>query len=160
MRPRTRLQAPTLTAPALALALAGLLLAGCGSSPRIGSPSSGSASVPSYVHEPFSAKQQLIATGARLIVADGCSACHLNGSSSRLGPSFESFAGHEATLADGRRVLVDEAFLRAALRDPAAHSLRGYGPTAMLRALAPLQLGRHPHDVQALAAFIEEVGPE
>ncbi len=117
-------------------------------------------SVPAHVREPFSPQQHLIAAGARLIVSDGCSACHLVGASTRLGPNFDSFAGHEVTLANGRRALVDESFLRASLVDPAAYSLRGYRAAPMLRALARLHLAAHPHDVAALAAFIEEIGPE
>lgn len=143
-------------AASLVLVLSGLLAAGCGSSAA----PQRTASIPAYVREPFTAQQRRIAAGARLIVSDGCSTCHLESSSSKLAPSFESFAGHEVTLADGRRVLVDEAFLRAGLVHPAAHSLRGYDPRPMLRALARLDLTRHPRQVAELAAFIEEVGPE
>lgn len=157
-RPTAR---PTRVTSALAgLALAGCALAGCGSG-AAGSASQGSsASVPAYVAEPFSHEQHLVAAGARLIVSDGCSACHLEGASAGLGPNFDSFAGHEVTLANGRRALVDEDFLRASLVDPAAYSLRGYHAAAMLRALARLHLAAHPHEVAALAAFIEQIGPE
>ena len=57
-------------------------------------------------------------------------------------------------------MLVDEAFLRASLANPAAYPLKGYRPAPMLRAVARLQLARHPQQVAELAAFIEEVGPE
>src|ERR1700729_1959078 len=103
----------TLQAGVLALTLTGCG-AGGGTSERDTTPSS----VPAYVTEPFSHEQKLIEQGARLIVADGCSACHLMTGKSSLGPSFSSFAGHVVTLADGRRALVDEPFLRKGLEDP------------------------------------------
>lgn len=116
--------------------------------------------MPGYVTEPFTHEQQLIEQGARLIVADGCAACHLGASARRIAPSFSSFAGHRVTLAGGRRVLVDEPFLRAGLVHPRAHEIAGYDPAPMLAALARLRLGSQPAQVAALAAFIEQVGPE
>jgi hypothetical protein len=64
------------------------------------------------------------------------------------------------TLADGRSVLVDERFVREGLLDPRANELRGYDPAPMVVALARLHLASHPRQVAALAAFIEQVGPE
>ncbi len=105
-------------------------------------------------------EQRLVEQGARLVVADGCAACHLNASTPVRAPSFTSFAGQHVTLADGRRMLVDERFVREGLVDPAANELRGYAAAPMLAALARLQLAGHPAEVTALAAFIEQVGPE
>lgn len=116
--------------------------------------------MPGYVTEPFTHEQQLIEQGARLIVADGCAACHLGASARRIAPSFSSFAGHRVTLAGGRRVLVDEPFVRAGLLHPREHEIAGYDPAPMLAALARLRLGSQPAQVAALAAFIEQVGPE
>jgi cytochrome c oxidase subunit 2 len=116
--------------------------------------------VPRYVSEPFTHEQQLIEQGARLVIADGCSACHLNASKRSIAPSFASFAGHRVTLRDGRSVLVDEQFLREALLDPSRTLIRGYDPAPMLAALARLHLSSEPQQVAALAAFIEQIGPE
>ena len=106
----------------------------------------------------MSPQQQRIAAGARLIVADGCAACHLG--ARPLGPSFESFAGHVVRLAQGGRVLVDERFLREALTNPVRDALAGYDSAPMRAAVARLRLAREPRQVAQLAAFIEEVGPE
>jgi hypothetical protein len=137
-----------------------LLLTGCGaggtSSPR----STSQASVPSYVTEPFTPEQQLIEKGARLVVADGCSACHLTLSKPGIAPSFSSFAGHRVKLTNGHTMLVDEHFLREGLLHPRKFLLAGYDPAPMLVALARLRLNRQPQQVAALAAFIEQVGPE
>ena len=61
---------------------------------------------------------------------------------------------------DGRRVLVDERFLRDALLHPGGARIRGYDPAPMLRAVMRLALASHPQQVAALAAFIEQIGPE
>lgn len=141
------------------LAAAALLaLAGCGTS---GSASSASTeSAPSYVTEPPTPEQRLVERGAPLVVADGCAACHLLASGRRIAPSFTSLAGHRVTLADGRRVLVDERFLREALRRPAALAMKGYDAAPMVAAVKRAHLSSDPRAVEALAAFIEQVGPE
>jgi hypothetical protein len=135
-------------------------LSGCGSSTpqnaqaRLRSPETESAA------EPFTPHQRLIAQGAPLIVSDGCAACHLMRTGRDIGPSLASFAGHDVTLASGHRVLVDERFLREALRNPRKDPIRGYDPTLMVRAVERLHLSRRPQQIAALAAFIEQIGPE
>jgi hypothetical protein len=116
--------------------------------------------VPAYVLEPFTHQQQLVTQGAHLVVADGCSACHLPGANPRFGPSFTSFAGHRVKLTNGRRVIIDERFLHRALLDPSYPQIAGYDPVPMLRALRRLHLNTKPQQVVALTAFIEQVGPE
>jgi hypothetical protein len=136
-----------------------LLLAGCGAS-GTSSQRAPRSSVPAYVTEPFTHEQQLIEQGARLVVSDGCSACHLTLGKPDVAPSFSSFAGHRVKLRDGRSVLVDERFLREGLLHPRRAILKGYDPAPMLMALARLHLDSQPQQVAALAAFIEQIGPE
>lgn len=148
--------------PAGTLALAGLLalaLSACGSGTQPGGARS-TASVPRYVTEPFTPEQRLIEQGAPLIVSDGCASCHLAASARAIAPSFSSFAGHRVTLADGRTVLVDERFVREGLLHPGANELKGYDPAPMLAAVKRAGLEDRPGQVAALAAFIEQVGPE
>jgi hypothetical protein len=144
---------------ALAAVLA-VVLAGCGKSGASNPRSVSSASVPSYVIEPFTPEQHLIEKGAHLVVADGCSACHLTLSKPMIAPDFSSFAGHHVTLSDGRHVLVDEHFLHEGLLHPRKYILKGYNPQPMLVALRRLKLNSQPQQIVALAAFIEQVGPE
>jgi hypothetical protein len=141
--------------------LAGVLLlalSGCGAGGASGTRSS--SSVPSYVTEPFTHEQQLVAQGAPLIVNDGCAACHLNATAKGIAPSFSSFAGHRVTLTGGHSVLVNEQFVREGLLHPRADALKGYDAAPMVAALERLHLTSHPQQVAALAAFIEQVGPE
>jgi hypothetical protein len=136
-----------------------LLLSGCGGGGSSGA-SSRTSSVPSSITEPFSHEEQLVAQGARLVVSDGCAACHLSAKGKPIAPSFASLAGHRVTLTDGRTVLVDERFLHEALLDPGRTLIKGYAPAPMLAALARLHLDSEPRLLDALAAFIEQVGPE
>jgi hypothetical protein len=148
-------------AKAALLATAALIsLAGCGAGAGGSSGRSTGASTPSYVTQPFTHEQRLVEQGARLIVADGCAVCHLPGAGHKPDPSFTSFAGHHIALADGRRVVVDERFLREGLLDPRRNQIKGFDPAPMIAALSRLQLARHPQQVAALAAFIEQIGPE
>jgi hypothetical protein len=137
-----------------------LSLTGCGTSRETDSQGSPTSTEPSYVSEPFTHQQQLIEQGARFVVTDGCSACHLTSAGRRIAPSFANLAGHRITLTDGRRVLVDEHFLREALRNPGHTQVKGYDPALMRRAITHLRLASHPQQVAALAAFIEQIGPE
>jgi hypothetical protein len=148
------------TTKTLLAAVLTLLLAGCGASATTSSESASHSSVPAYVTEPFTHEQQLIEQGARLVVADGCSACHLTLTKPGLAPSFSSFAGHRVKLRDGRKILVDEHFLREGLLHPRGAILKGYDPAPMLAALARLHLDSRQQQVAALAAFIEQIGPE
>jgi cytochrome c oxidase subunit 2 len=146
------------------MTLAGVLLlalSGCGGNASSSGVSSRASSVPSYITEPFSHQEQLVAQGARLVVSDGCAACHLLARKGKpIAPSFASLAGHRVTLSDGRTVLVEERFLHEALLDPSRTSIKGYDPTPMLAALRRLHLSSEPQQVAALIAFIEQVGPE
>ena len=160
---RTR-QAPPRRTCAVGGLLAGALalaLCGCGSgSGAPSAPAARSTALPAYVTEPFTHEQQLVEQGAQLVVADGCAACHLIASAHGVAPSFSSFAGHRVTLAGGRGVLVDERFVREGLLHPREHEIAGYDPAPMLAAVARVHLAEHPQQAAALAAFIEQVGPE
>lgn len=137
-----------------------VLLAGCGTSGKTSIQGPPGSTVPAYVSEPFTAQQQQIAQGAHLVVSDGCSACHLNATARNIAPSFASFAGHPVTLTDGRRVIVTERFVREALLHPNTSPIKGYDPAPMLAATKRLNLAKQPRQVAALAAFIEQIGPE
>ena len=142
------------------LAALAAALAGCASSAKAPPVQSASPPEPQYAVGELTRNEQLVNEGAKLALADGCAACHLQGAKRSPGPNFDSFAGHEVTLAGGRRTLVDERFLRQALLHPKENTIAGYEPAPMIRALAPLDLAGHPHEVEALTAFMEQIGPE
>jgi hypothetical protein len=153
-------RARALAVTALAALLAGAL-GGCGAStPTADAPHVNTPTKPGYVTEPFTSEQKLVVQGARLVVTDGCAACHLDAKTPGIAPDFMTFAGHHVTLADGRSVLVNESFVRSGLLHPEADELKGYEPGPMIAAMVRLHLSEHPAQVAALAAFIEQVGPE
>jgi cytochrome c oxidase subunit II len=133
-------------------------LSGCGSSST--TQTTTGSSTPAFAVAPYTPQQQRVQQGAKLVVSDGCSACHLNGANPRLAPAFTRLAGHHVRLKDGRTALVDEGFLREALLDPARTEVAGYDPAPMIAALRRLHLQSRPAEVAALVAFIEQVGPE
>ncbi|HUB36838.1 MAG TPA: cytochrome c [Solirubrobacteraceae bacterium] len=161
-RPRAQRRYAAVRTPLVLLALAGAApLSGCGSGSGSGAGGAGGAGEDaSSATIPFTPQEARVERGARLFVSDGCAACHSLGSPHGVGPSFARFAGDRVVLADGRRALVDESFLRTALLHPRRAALRGYPLAPMAAAVARLDLAAHPEDVRALAAFIEQVGPE
>ncbi len=153
---------PARTRALLLAAAVALWLGGCaggGHSDRQ-RPAASVSTAPTYAAAPYTPQQLRVERGAHLFVADGCSACHAIGAHAGIGPSFARFAGDHVTLTDGRRALVNERFLREALLNPRAVALAGYPLEPMLAGVARLRFREHPADAAALAAFIEQIGPE
>lgn len=65
------------------------------------------------------------AEGAKLFVGQGCAACHQQGSS-QLAPDLAGIFGSEQVLADGSKVIADEAYLLESIRQPQAKVVQGY----------------------------------
>jgi len=67
--------------------------------------------------------------GKDLLAVKGCVTCHTLDGSKLIGPSFKGIWGHPVTVVtDGqeREVVVDEAYVRRSLLDPAADLVKGY----------------------------------
>ena len=71
--------------------------------------------------------QSLAQNGERLFASMGCNSCH-NGSAAARGPSLAGVYGSKLTLTDGRQILVDDAYLRAAILNPSEHVTAGFSP--------------------------------
>jgi cytochrome c oxidase subunit 2 len=69
----------------------------------------------------------LAQNGERLFASMGCNACHTGDAASR-GPSLAGVYGSKLRLASGSEVLVNEAYLRDAILNPAQHITAGYAP--------------------------------
>lgn len=69
----------------------------------------------------------LAQNGERLFASMGCTACH-NGSAVARGPSLAGVYGANLTLANGRQVLVNEAYLRDSILNPSQHVTAGFAP--------------------------------
>jgi mono/diheme cytochrome c family protein len=66
--------------------------------------------------------------GRRLYGFLGCMACHTvdDSTAKGLGPNWKSLFGSERLLADGKKVLADEAYLRESIVSPGAKIVKGY----------------------------------
>jgi len=148
-------------AAALGAAFA-LAAAGCGGNAGTTAGATGAAAggAPPPVSSPLTPHEQLIAAGGNLAISDGCSTCHMAARSGRLGPSFYDFAGHAVQLANGRTVLVDEAFVKRELEHPEGEPMSGYNPRLMWNTMRRLHVHLNRHAIDALAAFVEQIGPE
>ncbi len=69
----------------------------------------------------------LAAAGAALFADLACTTCHVPDSPDR-GPALEGIFGSAVQLADGGQAIVDEAYLREAILNPAARIRFGYQP--------------------------------
>lgn len=72
--------------------------------------------------------QALADLGKTLAAAKGCVACHTVDGSPRVGPTWKGLYGKMETMADGSTAKVDEAYLRAFIRDPTARVVKGFSP--------------------------------
>ena len=158
-RARTRRGSLGVLVPIPLAGIALFALGGCGASDTasIQTPSSNPGS---YASEPFTHQQLLVEQGARLVLTDGCEACHLSAEGRAFAPSFAALTTRRVTLADARRVVFNESLLREALRHPGRDTIKGYDAAPMEAAVRRIHLAKDPKQITALAAFIEEIGPE
>lgn len=89
----------------------------------------------------------MAARGAALFREHGCSGCHTDNAG--RAPPLAGVAGSMVELADGRRVLADDDYLRAAIIAPRRDIVAGYAP------LMPSYAGQlSEQDVLALIAYL------
>jgi len=81
-----------------------------------------------------------------------CHTCHAAGDSAR-GPSLRGLYGSTVTLAGGRTVVADDAYLRESIVDPAAKLVAGYEP------LMPTYRGQIDEEaLMRLVTYLRELG--
>lgn len=92
--------------------------------------------------------------GAKLFAKSACNTCHSTDGKPGAGPTLKGLFGREETLADGRVVKVDEAYVKESILDPAAKVVKGFQP------VMPVFRGQlDDKQVEALVAFIKDVRP-
>lgn len=131
------------------LILAGILIAVMIAWPedRIATPprsASGGKAVEEIVIDPN------VQAGAKLFVSQTCATCH-QGGSSQLGPSLNGIYGSTVILADGSRVVANEAYLRSSILQPQSQIVQGY-PAAM-----PSFAYLEPEQVDQLVAYLKSL---
>jgi cytochrome c oxidase subunit II len=92
--------------------------------------------------------EPMAAVGARLYRQMGCAMCHGTG----LAPALEGIFGSSVQLANGKRVLADEAYMRESILNPRAQLVAGYAP------IMPTFQGQlSEEDLTQLVAYIKSL---
>lgn len=93
----------------------------------------------------------LVQRGREIAAVNGCLACHSTTGETIVGPTWKGAFGEPVTLVDGTEVVVDEAYVRESLQDPAAKIVEGFTP------VMPVFSGLSDDDIQAIIAFMKSV---
>jgi cytochrome c oxidase subunit 2 len=72
--------------------------------------------------------QRLAERGRDVAARHGCLRCHSIDGTPFIGPTWANAFGHQRATADGRSVLIDEAYLTESMMDPRAVIAAGYQP--------------------------------
>ena len=89
--------------------------------------------------------------GRALAQSKGCVACHTVDGSPGVGPTWKGLFGKTETMVDGSTALVDEAYVKAFIRDPQARAVKGFAP------IMP-KIDMTDDELAALAAYIQSNG--
>ncbi|WP_051559966.1 cytochrome c oxidase subunit II [Marinobacterium jannaschii] len=92
----------------------------------------------------------LLKRGRLIAQQQGCLACHSVDGSKSLGPGWKGLFGRKEKLSDGSEVLVDEAYLKRSITDPADQLVAGYPAIMVAYNLASA-------DLDALVAYIRSL---
>lgn len=88
--------------------------------------------------------------GATVARDRGCAGCHGSKGEGGVGPKWVGLAGSEVELADGDRVVADDAYLRRAITDPTADKIAGYS-------MEMPQVDLSTEEVDDLVAYIKDL---
>ncbi len=89
--------------------------------------------------------------GGRIVYQrKGCAQCHSIDGSARSGPTLKGIFGAKHEMADGRRILVDENYIRRSILEPMADIRAGYRPVMPTYASQIRE-----EEIDALIAFIK-----
>lgn len=93
----------------------------------------------------------MVALGAQLTQANGCSACHSLDGSKLVGPTWKGIFGRTEALEDGSSVTADEAYLHTSITDPGAQIVAGFAN------LMPANYGDTllPTEVDAIVEYLK-----
>jgi cytochrome c oxidase subunit 2 len=91
--------------------------------------------------------------GAKVFTDLGCVTCHMDSAQGR-GPSLNGVFGHQVTLANGDKVIADEAYVRESILTPTAKMVAGYPP------LMPTFQGVVSEEqIAQLTAYVKSLAP-
>lgn len=96
---------------------------------------------------------ELAHQGLRVATAQGCVACHSLDGARGIGPSWLGMWGSTRKLTDGRTVVVDEAYVRESILEPAAKVVEGYNNVMIRYDLSA-------EDMAAVVEFTRQLGTQ
>jgi cytochrome c oxidase subunit 2 len=82
-----------------------------------------------------------------------CLSCHSTDGTRLAGPTWKGLAGSTVELSDGRRVVADRAYLRRAIQDPDAETVKGFPSGLMASVIRPGSV--NDQDADAIVAYLE-----
>lgn len=98
-------------------------------------------------------EEQLVRYGEQLSHSKGCVACHTIDGTTLVGPTYQNLFGRtEHVVTDGkvREIVIDEAYVRKSILDPAADIVEGFQP------LMPSQQGLvSDEELDAIVAYLK-----
>jgi cytochrome c oxidase subunit 2 len=96
-------------------------------------------------------QDSVLEKGRQWVEQYGCSACHSQDGSTRLGPTWKGLYGRTEQFADGSSALVDEAYLKESILKPQARLVQGYPPVMVAYTL-------NDDELTAVVAVIKSLG--
>lgn len=96
-------------------------------------------------------QDSVLEKGRQLVEQYGCSACHSQDGSTRLGPTWKGLYGRTEQFADGSSALVDEAYLKESILKPQARLVQGSPPVMVAYTL-------NDDELTAVVALIKSLG--
>ncbi len=94
---------------------------------------------------------ELAQRGLQVAVSQGCVACHTLDGSAGIGPTWLGMYGKTETLVDDTTVVVDDAYFRESVTEPAKKVVKGYQ-----NIMIPYFLS--DSDMEALLEFARQMG--
>ncbi len=74
------------------------------------------------------AQLTLVDQGKAVYEKKGCVACHSVDGTLKVGPSHKGLFGTQVELADGRKVIADENYIRNHIENPQSNTVKGFNP--------------------------------
>jgi cytochrome c oxidase subunit 2 len=100
--------------------------------------------------EDYAKKGDWAGWGAEQYKRKGCESCHSIDGTKSKGPSWKGLYGETVTLADGKRVVVDDAYIQESIYNPTAKVVQGFQPI-----MPTFQGSVRNHELKGLIEYIK-----
>jgi cytochrome c1 len=97
-----------------------------------------------------------VVAGNQLMRSHGCLGCHTVDGEKSSGPTLKGVAGSQVQLSDGTTVTADDAYLREAIEEPSAQTVKGFPEGFMANSIDHRQK-LTPKEVNDVVAYIDSL---